>query len=391
MPAPLPSSVVRPMSVLIEQSNSLADLAARIHQEHDAASSAFKSAVGHAIAAGELLLQAKEQLKHGRWLPWLQTNCEIPERTVQAYMRLARLPAEKRNAVADLPLREALSAIRSREQKLADAAAREAEPPRRAEVFTVAADGRVLTGKDAIEYIPSPAAPAPPPTVEEHAGECIEQLDQYLHQLPDAVDVAEVRREIGETLVAASGAPQDGNEEPDEDNGGFLVAVVKNATEKANIVVRNLHHEFSNFDEVVGAIDALIRKWEAVKRRVRAKESDDAAASAEAMKAERAALDEGEACDTESMKQTLEEEGGMIYVLADGIRVGRRSKRSKYWKKMLRAVGVISVDKKMARLTGYNVGDPMVINPHPCLSIAQLAEMFGPAETAALDKSGGAP
>ena len=185
-------------------SNSLAVLAARIHQQHDAASSAFKSAVGHAVAAGELLLQAKEQLEHGKWLPWLQANCEIPERTVQAYIRLARLPIEKRNAVADLPLREALSAIRSREQRLADAAAREAQPPGRAELVTVTPHGEVLRGVAALEYLdsqPPPPPPGPPPTIEEYADECIEQLGQYLHQLPGTVDVVEVRSTIAALLT----------------------------------------------------------------------------------------------------------------------------------------------------------------------------------------------
>jgi hypothetical protein len=96
----------------------LPKLAARIHDEHQAATSALRQGVLHAIAAGDLLLEAKARLKHGGWLDWLKANCEIPERTVQAYMRLARLPVEKRNAVADLPLREALLAIRSRQERL---------------------------------------------------------------------------------------------------------------------------------------------------------------------------------------------------------------------------------------------------------------------------------
>jgi hypothetical protein len=82
--------------------NSLSDLVARIKIEHEAATDALKRSVAHAIAAGDLFLKAKKQFKHGGWLPWLNANCDIPERTVQAYMRLARLPIEKRNAVADL-------------------------------------------------------------------------------------------------------------------------------------------------------------------------------------------------------------------------------------------------------------------------------------------------
>ena len=43
----------------------------------------------HAIEAGALLLEAKEQLKHGQWLPWLKDHCTISERTAQLYMRTA--------------------------------------------------------------------------------------------------------------------------------------------------------------------------------------------------------------------------------------------------------------------------------------------------------------
>lgn len=48
------------------RSNSLADLAARIQQEHKAAVSAVKRGCEHAIAAGKLLIEAKGLVEHGR-------------------------------------------------------------------------------------------------------------------------------------------------------------------------------------------------------------------------------------------------------------------------------------------------------------------------------------
>src|SRR5262249_196122 len=107
----------------------LDDLVTRINDEHRAATNALRQGVLEGIGGGDLIVKAKAQLKHGGWLDWLKANCEIPERTVQAYMRLARLPIEKRNAVADLPLREALSAIRSRQERLERAEAAENRPP----------------------------------------------------------------------------------------------------------------------------------------------------------------------------------------------------------------------------------------------------------------------
>jgi len=97
------------------QSNYLTDLAARIRIEHEAVSTALKDSVRHAIVAGELLVEAKAQLKHGQWLPWLADHCTISERTAQLYMRVAknREEVEKqiRNGVADLSLNEAAAML----------------------------------------------------------------------------------------------------------------------------------------------------------------------------------------------------------------------------------------------------------------------------------------
>jgi Protein of unknown function (DUF3102) len=93
------------------RSNSLVDLAARINAEHEAAGGALKHSLQHAFAAGELLLEAKQQLKHGQWLPWLET-CGITERTAQRYIRLARNRAaieSKSDNMSDLSVSSALS------------------------------------------------------------------------------------------------------------------------------------------------------------------------------------------------------------------------------------------------------------------------------------------
>jgi len=65
------------------------------------------------MAAGDLLTQAKAQVPHGQWLPWLAEHCAIAERTAQAYMRVARsldrLDDAKAQRVADLSFRNALN------------------------------------------------------------------------------------------------------------------------------------------------------------------------------------------------------------------------------------------------------------------------------------------
>jgi hypothetical protein len=98
----------------LDRSNSLADLAARIRTCHEATVAALNTSVIHAMAAGDLLIEAKAQVGHGHWLPWLAKNCAISERTAQLYTKLAknRATIEKamrnpQRGVADLTLNEA--------------------------------------------------------------------------------------------------------------------------------------------------------------------------------------------------------------------------------------------------------------------------------------------
>jgi Protein of unknown function (DUF3102) len=98
----------------IEASNSLVDLAARIKAEHKATVDALRTAVIHAMAAGDLLLEARKQVPHGQWGQWFNDNCAMSSRSGQLYMQLAkhRNIIEKEMAktamgVADLTLNEA--------------------------------------------------------------------------------------------------------------------------------------------------------------------------------------------------------------------------------------------------------------------------------------------
>ena len=106
-------------------SNSLADLAARIKAEHEATAIAMRRGVEHAMAAGDLLLEAKAQLKHGAWLPWLAAHCHIPERTARLYMRLAltgRKLHHQIGNVADLTVRGAVALLASPRRNIPDGA-----------------------------------------------------------------------------------------------------------------------------------------------------------------------------------------------------------------------------------------------------------------------------
>jgi hypothetical protein len=79
----------------------LPQLAQRINAEHEAAGASFKAGLLHARAAGELLLDAKAQVPHGEWLPWLAANAHFSEVTAQRYMRVAaRRPGREEGRMA---------------------------------------------------------------------------------------------------------------------------------------------------------------------------------------------------------------------------------------------------------------------------------------------------
>ena len=91
------------------------NLAAQINDAHRACERAVRDGLGHAIEAGNLLIEVKKQVGHGGFLDWLKSNIDFSERTARGYMRVAR----NRQRVADMSLRDALKSL--------------AEPSRRAD------------------------------------------------------------------------------------------------------------------------------------------------------------------------------------------------------------------------------------------------------------------
>jgi hypothetical protein len=68
----------------------LAIIATSIDEHVAAAGLAIKRGLDHAIAAGRLLLEARELVGHGNWIQWLEGNCRVGVRQAQTFMRLAR-------------------------------------------------------------------------------------------------------------------------------------------------------------------------------------------------------------------------------------------------------------------------------------------------------------
>jgi hypothetical protein len=84
------------------QASQLDTLAERIKAEHLACDAAMSDALGHALDAGDLLIEAKAQVGWGDWEEWVVANCGVSVRRAQEYMQLARgrdkLGRQKRRA-----------------------------------------------------------------------------------------------------------------------------------------------------------------------------------------------------------------------------------------------------------------------------------------------------
>lgn len=89
----------------------LASLAVAANENHAATELASREAVRYAIAAGQVLLRAKQRVGHGNWLGWVKTHLAFAPRTASLYMRLAAIPEADRQRVADMSLRMAARAV----------------------------------------------------------------------------------------------------------------------------------------------------------------------------------------------------------------------------------------------------------------------------------------
>jgi hypothetical protein len=107
------NNIVNPPAMMVTV-NALDELAERINAEHHQAENALRAGLQHAKNAGDLLIEAKKQCKHGDWLLWLKKHVRFSERVAQGYMRVSRKWGEleaKAKRVSDLPYRDALALL----------------------------------------------------------------------------------------------------------------------------------------------------------------------------------------------------------------------------------------------------------------------------------------
>lgn len=82
------------------------NLARKIEAEHKDATKAARDALKHAYRCGQLLIEAKQEIKHGEFLGWVGLHCHVGERQARRYMTLARgwEHISKTDSMSDLTL-----------------------------------------------------------------------------------------------------------------------------------------------------------------------------------------------------------------------------------------------------------------------------------------------
>lgn len=65
-------------------------LAGQIRIAHNAVEAHARDSLTRAVEAGHALFRAKEKMAHGRFMPWVESQCLISHATANLYMRLAK-------------------------------------------------------------------------------------------------------------------------------------------------------------------------------------------------------------------------------------------------------------------------------------------------------------
>lgn len=85
----------------------LEQLEQQIRTEHEAAEAGIRDSLRHAVRAGQLLIDVKNRLSHGEFLPWVAQHCPFAQSTANIYMKIARAwRPEDSQRVGNLSLRQ---------------------------------------------------------------------------------------------------------------------------------------------------------------------------------------------------------------------------------------------------------------------------------------------
>ncbi|MEM8604134.1 MAG: DUF3102 domain-containing protein [Cyanobacteria bacterium P01_H01_bin.121] len=107
--------------VLTTTNSDLEWLALQINRKATEAQDGFKQMLYAAKDCGQFLAQARQQVAHGAWSPWVETNCSFGLRQAQKYIRLAenwhQVELQLQNAnPGSLSLNQALALVADRKE-----------------------------------------------------------------------------------------------------------------------------------------------------------------------------------------------------------------------------------------------------------------------------------
>ncbi len=119
----MPTKTANKRKPKIKEKPALAELAKQIIASHDKTRNAEWESFASALRTGNLLKQAKAQLKHGKWKGWVLKNCKFAIREAQRYLRIAKYASKLKEFQAEkkLSLREALALLGKKEKDEAGA------------------------------------------------------------------------------------------------------------------------------------------------------------------------------------------------------------------------------------------------------------------------------
>lgn len=158
---------IPPPPAIIKSAVDLISLAATIKAEHEAGRESSRQAVWHYYEAGKALLQARHNIPHGLWLPWLKTNLPLSTQQASRYLRLAKLLVNEK--VDDRKLEETWRAI--------DGNVRGEKSPRQKTIGFAAAEAReAREARAAPKDEGEPAAPPAEPDASATSGSPTDEM-----------------------------------------------------------------------------------------------------------------------------------------------------------------------------------------------------------------------
>jgi len=80
---------IKPVVIDAKPEDPLQAAAWHVRSEHTAIKRDIRNVIDRAMKLGDFLIQKKAELGHGKFTPWIDTDCDLEMKTAQRYMKLA--------------------------------------------------------------------------------------------------------------------------------------------------------------------------------------------------------------------------------------------------------------------------------------------------------------